>query len=53
MKSRCVQALGVFLVLGLHSGTFVRPAAATIQDDDLICWYPDVETPSGCDDEDD
>ena len=53
MKSRRVHALSMMLVLGMLAATFVRPAAATIQDDDLICWYPDVETPSGCDDEDD
>ena len=47
------QVFGAILVVGLLAGSSSQPAIATVQDDDLICWYPDVETPTGCDENDD
>jgi hypothetical protein len=46
------QVLSAVLSLGLLAGGAVQPATATIQDD-IVCWYPDVETPVACDDDDD
>ena len=43
---------GAFLVLGLIAGGLAPPAFATIQNDDVMCWDPDVETPGACDDDD-
>ena len=51
--TRRMQVFGAILVVGVLGASAVRPAVATIQDDDLICWYPDVETPTGCDENDD
>jgi hypothetical protein len=39
-------------VAALPIAGIVPPSFATIQGD-VVCWYPDVETPVACDDDDD
>jgi hypothetical protein len=45
--------IGALLVLGLIAVGLPSPAFATVQNDDVMCWDPDVETPGACDDDDD
>ena len=50
--TRGIQVSGAILAIGLLAGSLAGPAIATVQNDDVMCWYPDVESPAGCDDDD-